>query len=122
MTMLDGNTAALRRQMSRDDQGEEFLRQAEMERKRLVAEFIEDERGENAATLSDRLGEFMAEQGLSEMQRMCRYTVDSVRPVSTINAAIRLAAAFTAYIDHHHGDELVQKEAARLRDRGVDDK
>ncbi len=97
--MADGATAALRIKMRDDDRAEEFMVMAQADRKRLVSEYINDQK--NDSRLRDYLADLAAEDGefLHALQR---------------GDSARMQKLFSDAIDFRVGDELVDAEAHRL--------
>lgn len=118
MNMPDGNAVALRLKMAKDDHDDELMRMAEADRKRLVEEYIEDEKGKNERALCEWLADCASDpEFLHDMQKLCRYVVPKIKHDDLhilATAAIRLAVRFYEHIDVHEGDDLVNAEANRL--------
>ena len=99
--MADGASAALRIKMRDDDRAETFMCMARADRKRLVSDYINEQK--NEARLRDYLADLAAEDGefLHALQR------GNVK---------RMQKLFSDAIDFRVGDELVDQEAHRLEE------
>lgn len=117
--MADGNTASLRAYESEQARGGQVMDEAQAERAQLVAEYIQDEKNERE--LRDYLGDLAGggSEILSQIQRIgrARKLRDDIDREAVIQAALRIAKAFTDCIDHAYGDELVEKRAEEIEER-----